>query len=131
MASALAALANATATFQVAGTGVITDPATGNVRAVTTEVTVSLFLKADKIATTALPGVDVVDTVYEGYAIDPVAFDSGIVVGSRGTVTFGSEEPVSCEVISLRLPYGDTGLLGGTLNAVLGERVQLLARGQS
>ena len=131
MASALAALANATATFQVAGTGVVTDPDTGNVRAVTTEVTVSLFLKADKIATTALPGVDVVDTVYEGYAIDPVAFDNGIVVGSRGTVTFGSEEPVACEVISLRLPYGDTGLLGATLNAVLGERVQLLARGQS
>jgi hypothetical protein len=130
MASALSALANATATFQVAGTGVITDPATGNVSAATSTVTVSLFLKADKVSATVLPGVDVVDTLYEGYAVDPVAFDGGIVVGTEGTLTFGTAEPVECEVLALRLPYGDTGLLGGTLNAVLGERVQLIARGQ-
>jgi hypothetical protein len=130
MASALSALANASATFQVAGTGVVTDPATGNVRAVTTEVTVALYLKAEKVSTTALPGVDVVDTLYEGYAVDPVAFDNGVVVGTEGVLTFGGEVPVDCEVTALRLPYGDTGLLGATLNAVLGERVQLLARGQ-
>jgi hypothetical protein len=129
MASALAALANASATFQVAGSGVITDPATGNVRAATSQVTVSLFLKAEKVSATALPGVDVVDTLYEGYAVDPVAFDSGIVVGTEGVLTFGTEDPVECEVTALRLPYGNAGLLGSTLNAVLGERVQLRARG--
>lgn len=130
MASALSALANASATFTVPATGIVTDPETGNVTAATNTVTVSLFLKAEKVSTTALPGVDVVDTLYEGYAVDPVAIDNGVVVGTEGVLTFGTAEPVECEVTALRLPYGDTGLLGATLNAALGERVQLLARGQ-
>jgi hypothetical protein len=130
MASALSALANASATFTVPATGVVTDPETGNVTAATNTVTVSLFLKAEKISTTALPGIDVVDTLYEGYAVDPVAFDNGVVVGTEGVLTFGTADPIECEVTALRLPYGDTGLLGVTLNAALGERVQLLARGQ-
>lgn len=130
MASALSALANATATFVVPTTGVMTDPDTGNVRAATASITVSLFLKAEKISSTPLPGVDVVDTLYEGYAVDPVAFDSRIVVGTEGTIAFAGDTAEECEVMGLRLPYGKTGLLGQTLGAVMGERIQLLARGQ-
>jgi hypothetical protein len=32
--------------------------------------------------------------------------------------------------MSVRLPYGKTGLLGGVLNDVLGERIELVARSQ-
>lgn len=129
MASALAALQNASATFQVAQQGVITDPETGNVLAVSAAVTVDLFLKAQNVDYTALPGIELVDTVYEGYAL--TTLPAGVVVGSRGSLAFGGEAAVDCEVLELRLPYGSTGLLGATLASALGERVRLVARGQN
>lgn len=129
MTSALAALANATVTFQVAGTGVVTDPDTGNVAPAAASVTVELFLRAERIETIAYPGVDQASTVYDGYALAPL--DSRIVIGSQGTLTFAGEEPMPCEVKALRLSYGGTGLLGQTLSDVLGERIQLISRGQS
>lgn len=129
MASALNALANASVTLKVPATGVTTDPATGNVVAATTNITISLFLKAERVDSSPLPGVDVVETLYEGYALDPVAIDSRVVVGTEGILTFAGGDPIECEVLSLRLPYGKTGLLGQTLGAVLGERLQLMARG--
>jgi hypothetical protein len=130
MASALAALANATATFQVAGTGTVTDPDTGNVMAAGASVVVSLFLKAEKVAYTAMPGVDVVVTVYSGYAVQPMALDPRVVVGTEGVLTFAGDEAVPCEVTELRMPYGSEGLIGGTLATVLGQGVRLVARGQ-
>lgn len=130
MASALASLANATVTFEVAGTGVVTDPATGNVMAAGASVVASLFLKAEKVGYTALPGVDVVDTVYSGYATSPMALDPRIVIGTSGTLTFAGEAAVPCEVMELRLPYGGEGLIGGTLAGVLGQSIRLVARGQ-
>lgn len=128
MATALSALANASATFQVAGQGVVTDVETGNVVAAVETVTVTLFLKGDRVQATPLPGVDVVDAVYEGYATE--ALDARILVGTKGTLTFGTEEAVDCEITALRLPYGDTGLIGPVLNSSLGERIVLVARGQ-
>ena len=128
MASALSALANATATFQVAATGVVTDAATGNVLPATESVTVSLFLKSDKISGTSFPGVEIQETVFDGYAM--VALDQRIVVGTTGTVNFAGEGAMNCEVTGVRLPYGKTGLLGTTLNAALGERIQLASREQ-
>lgn len=130
MASALAALKNASATFQVAQQGVVTDPETGNVKAVETAVTVDLFLKAQNVDYTALPGIELVDTVYEGYALAPQTLPAGVVVGTHGELIFAGEDAVECEVLELRLPYGNTGLLGATLASALGERVRLVARGQ-
>jgi hypothetical protein len=131
MASAILALANATAVFDVAGTGVVTDPDTGNVSPAAATVSVEMFLRAETIEITRYPGVDQLDTLYEGYAVVPMAFDSRVQVGSQGTLTFAGEDPVRCEVKALRLPYGNTGLLGETLAAVLGEKVQLISRGQA
>jgi hypothetical protein len=128
MATALSALANATATFQVAGTGVVTDPATGNVLAVTQTVTVPLFLKGERVQVTPFPGVDAADAVYEGYATE--ALDARVLVGSKGTLVFGSADATECEVLALRLPYGDSGLIGPVLNRALGERIVLVVRGQ-
>lgn len=128
MDSALSALANATATFYVAGVGVVTDPTTGNVEPVTETVTVSLFLKSDKINGTSFPGVEILETVFDGYALD--SLDERITVGTTGTVNFAGEGALSCEVTGLRLPYGKSGLLGATLNAALGERIQLASREQ-
>lgn len=130
MASALNALANATVTLKVPTSGVFTDPDTGNVVAATANVTLSLFLKAERVDSSPLPGVDVTETLYEGYAVSPTAIDTRVVVGTEGTLSFGGQDPVDCEVVSLRLPYGNTGLLGSTLSSVLGEKIQLLARGQ-
>lgn len=128
MASALAALKNASATFQVAQQGVITDPETGNVLAASAAVTVDLFLKAQNVDYTALPGIELVDTVYEGYALGTLP--AGVVVGTHGELIFAGEDAVDCEVLELRLPYGGTGLLGATLAQALGERLRLVARGQ-
>ena len=128
MASALTALSNATATFTVAAAGVVTDATTGNVTPATTSVTVALFLKADQVRGTTFPGVEVSEKVFDGYAL--TALDSRIQVGTSGTITFAGEAPLPCEVTGVRLPYGKTGLLGSTLNAALGERIQLAAREQ-
>lgn len=129
MASALSALANATATFEVAGTGVVTDPDTGNVSPAGATVTVALFLRAERIETITYPGIDQTSTIYDGYALAPL--DSRIVIGTQGRITFAGEEAAACEVKALRLSYGGEGLIGETLAAVLGERIQLISRGQA
>lgn len=129
MATALSALSNATATFKVAATGVVTDPTTGNVRPAEASVQVDLFLKASKQAGVAFPGVEIAETLFEGYALD--ALDSRIVEGTSGTLTFAGEAALPVEVVNLRLPYGKTGLLGSTLNTALGERIQLRTREQT
>lgn len=130
MASALAALANATATISVAGTGVVTDPDTGNVMPAPSSTTLSLFLRAENVSYNAYPGIDVTDTVYEGYAVSPQVIPAGVVLGAEGTLAFAGEAAVSCEVLELRMPYGATGLLGETLRSALGDRIRLVARGQ-
>lgn len=139
MASALAALANASVTFQVPGIGMVTDPDTGNVSPVVETVTVSLFLKVRQMEGTVgrfrlsdrvnYPGVDLIEAVYDGYAM--AALDSRIRIGTTGTLTFASETPVPCEVSELRLAYGKTGLLGSVLASTLGETIQLVSRAQS
>jgi hypothetical protein len=130
MASALSALANASVTLQVPGVGVTTDPTTGNVAAVTSTTTISLFLRAEKLAYTPYPGVDVVDTVYEGYAVDPQVVPAGVVIGTAGVLTFAGEGAVDCEVLELWMAYGSTGIIGATLQTALGDRIRLVARGQ-
>lgn len=130
MASALSAVANATAVFTVASVGVYTDPATGNVLPAEKQVEVSLFLKATTVNEVVYPGVNQTTTIYEGYAVSPTAFDPAIGVLSTGTLTFAGETPVPFEVLSLRTPYGKTGLIGSILNSTLGESIKLVARGQ-
>lgn len=133
MASALTALANASVTFLVPGTGVTTDPDTGNVIPAPATVTASFFLRLDSVDTVSsrlgYPGVDQTECLYVGYAMD--ALDSRIALGTTGTLTFAGETPVPCEVVSIRAPYGKTGLLGSTLATVLGEQVRLLSRAQT
>lgn len=128
MTSALKALENASVTFQVAGAGTVTDPATGNVTATGATVTATFFLKAENLAVQTYPGVNAVETIYDGYAMEPL--DARIVVGTQGTITFAGEAAAPCEVTGVRTPYGKTGLLGATLGASLGERIQLTARSQ-
>lgn len=128
MATALSALSNAQATFNVAAAGVVTDPLTGNVIPAEETVQVQLFLKANKQSGVGFPGVEIVETLFEGYALD--ALDPRITEGTSGTLTFAGEDALEVEVVSLRLPYGKTGLLGSTLNAALGERIQLRTREQ-
>jgi hypothetical protein len=128
MGSALRSVVNATVTFQVPTTGVRTDPDTGNVGPATKAVEMALFLKAAAVGQQIFPGVNVQDTVYEGYAVEPTAFDGAITDGTTGTLRFAGEVPVQCEVLELRLNYGNSGLIGGTLARVLGEKIRLVAR---
>jgi len=127
MASALLPLANATAILRLAGAGVMTDPDTGNVTAVEQEVVLSLFLKAEQVAYRQLPGVDVNKTIYEGYVVDPQVLPAGVVARTPGTLVFAGQPAVECVVLEARLPYGSTGLIGGTLQDTLGDRVRLVA----
>jgi hypothetical protein len=128
MASALIALANATAAFTVAGQGVTTDPDTGNVMPVEATLSYQLFLKAVDVDPTAFPGVDYNGTVYEGYAVEPTDLDARIAVGSTGLLTFGTAQPVRFEVVKARMGYGDVGALGATLAGALGTRLRLLTQ---
>jgi hypothetical protein len=116
--------------MRLAGAGVVTDPATGNVMAAEQQVVLSLFLKAEQVAYRQLPGVDLTDTVYEGYVVDPQVLPAGVVLGTRGTLVFAGQPAVECEVLEARLPYGSTGVIGGALQGVLGDRVRLAARAQ-
>jgi hypothetical protein len=125
MTSALAGLANATATFNVATVGTTTDPATGNVLPATEALTVSLYLRQGGSSSANLPGVDADTEVLEGYAVSPQALDARIKPGTTGTLTFAGQGSVDCEVISSRFPYGSTGTIGSTLQQVLGDKIRI------
>ena len=125
MTSALAALANATAIFNVPTVGTMTDPNTGNVIPASETVTVSLYLRQAGTNGSGFPGVDTDVETYEGYAINPQALDARIKPGVTGTLNFAGLGAIDCEVINGRYPYGSTGLLGGTLQQVLGDKIRL------
>lgn len=125
MTSALAALANATATFKLATVGTTTDPDTGNVLPVTENVTVSLYLRQGSRSGSGFPGVDTDTISFEGYAISPQALDARIRPGVVGTLAFAGQAAIRCEVLQERYPYGSTGLLGSTLQNILGDKIRL------
>jgi hypothetical protein len=127
MTSALSALANATATFKLAAVGTTTDATTGNVLPNVEQVTVSLYLRQGGRSGANFPGVDTDTVTFEGYAIQPQALDARIRPGVEGTLAFAGQAAIRCEVIQERYPYGSTGLLGGTLQAILGDRIRLAA----
>jgi hypothetical protein len=125
MTSALAGLANATATFNVATVGTTTDPDTGNVLPNTEAVTVSLYLRQGGVSTTDLPGVDADTQVFDGYAVSPQALDARIKPGTVGTLNFAGQGAMPCEVLQARFPYGSTGTIGSTLQQVLGDKLRI------
>jgi len=126
MTSALAGLANATAVFTLPTVGVVTDPDTGNVTPAQETTTVTLYLRQGSPQSAGLEGVDADTIVCEGYAIEPQALDARIRPGTRGTVTMSGRQ-MSCEVLQERFPYGSSGLLGSTLQTILGDRIRLAA----
>lgn len=135
--SALLPLANAFVTFEVAGAGVVTDPTTGNVLPDVTNLGYTAFLKAVNVDPVVFPGVDAGGVVYEGYVVKPeegvVAgvgdmLDSRVGVGTQGRLRFGTAAAVEFEVLRARLGYGDTGVLGAQLSALLGTKITLLAQ---
>ena len=126
MASALVALANATAVFSVATVGTTVDETTGNVLPVTETISVTLYLRQGSLSPNDLPGVDVDADVFEGYAISPQALDARVRRGVTGTLTWAGDAVQPCEVAELRDPFGTAGLLGSTLQQVLGDRIRLI-----
>jgi hypothetical protein len=130
VASALAALQNAVLSFVVPAEGTTTDPDTGNVRANTETVAAGAFLKGESVAEATYPGVNVITVLYEGY-VTTGALDSRVEVGTLGTVAFAGQAARECEVLEVRLPYGETGLLGSVLSQSLGVRLRLASRTQS
>lgn len=124
MASALTALANASATLNVPTTGTTTDPITGNVRANVETVTVSLYLRVGTIDPSDLPGLNVEGDILEGYAL--TALDARVQPGTQGTITFAGSSAQRCEILEARTPFGTAGLLGSTLQTVLGDRVRMV-----
>jgi hypothetical protein len=125
MTSALQAVANATATFDLPSVGVTTDPETGNVLPVVEPVTVTLYLRQGSRSGASFPGVDTDTVTFEGYAVSPQALDARIRPGVVGTLSFAGQSAVRCEVLQDRYPYGATGLLGSTLQSILGDRIRL------
>lgn len=126
MTSALSALANATAVFTLPTVGTVEDPDTGNVLPAEETATVTLYLRQGSPQAANLQGVDADLIIMEGYAVEPQALDARVRPGTRGTVTMGGREMV-CEVLQERFPYGNTGLLGSTLQTILGDRIRLAA----
>jgi hypothetical protein len=128
--SALVALENSVLTFVVPAPGTDVDPETGNVVANTETIQCAAYLKAESVAETTFPGVNVMSTLYEGY-VTSGALDSRVVVGTEGELEFAGEPVVGCEVLEARLPYGTTGLLGSVLTGVVGTKIRLVSRTQS
>ena len=125
MTSALSALANATAVFTLPTVGTFTDPTTGNVVPATESVSVTLYLRQGNNNSSGFPGVDTEVETFEGYAVSPQALDARIKPGITGTLNFAGEGSIPCEVLSSRFPYGSTGLLGSTVQQVLGDKIRI------
>ena len=125
MTSALAALANATAVFSLPTVGTYTDPTTGNIVPATETVSVNLYLRQGGNNSSDFPGVDTEVETFEGYAVSPQALDARIKPGVTGTLNFSGQGAVPCEVLGSRFPYGSTGLLGSTVQQVLGDKIRL------
>ena len=130
MASALVGLENATVTFTVPAAGTTVDAETGNVVANTTTVQVGAFLKGESVAETTYPGVNVITTLFEGY-VTSGTLGSGVQVGTVGELEFAGQAATDCEVLEVRLPYGETGLIGSVLTDALGIKIRLASRTQS
>jgi len=64
-------------------------------------------------------------TTYDGYAVNPQALDARIQAGVRGLLVFSGKPPARCEVLQERYPYGSTGLIGGIMQSVIGDRIRL------
>ncbi len=126
MASALQAIVNASATFQVPTVGTVTDPLTGNVSAATEEVTATFYLKRDRFRPNDLPGVEVYDDIFAGYAIEPAALDARIKRATEGTLTFAADEPLPCKISQVQGDWGRSGLIGQTLTSVIGDNVRII-----
>lgn len=125
MTTALAALANATATFQLPTVGTTTDPDTGNILPAMEDVTVTLYLRQGGRSPANFPGVDTDSITFEGYAISPQALDARIRPGVTGTLAFAGQAAVRCQVLQERYPFGSSGLLGRTLQSIVGDRIRL------
>ena len=128
MTSAIAFLANATATFTVPTDGTITDPTTGNVTPATETVTVTLYLRSSggtEPRLSEFPGVGVESATLEGHAVNPQALDARLVPGAPGTITFAGQPSCACEVAAARYPFGSTGFIGETLQGILGDKIRL------
>ena len=130
MASALVGLENATVTFIVPAAGTTVDAETGNVVANTTTVQVGAFLKGESVAETTYPGVNIITTLFEGY-VTTGTLGSGVQVGTAGSLVFAGQDATDCEVLEVRLPYGETGLIGSVLTSALGTKLRLASRTQS
>ena len=126
MTSALAAVANATVTFDVATTGTVVDPATGNVLPRTEPVVVSCYLRQGSPAVTDLAGINISGDTFTGYAIAPQALDARIIPGTHGTIVFSGQAAAPCVVQEARGAYGSSGLIGSTLQSVLGDGLLLI-----
>ena len=125
MSSALLALANSTATFNVVDVGTVEDPDTGNIIPATEQVTVALYLREGGRSGSGFPGADTDRLTYEGYAVDPQALDARIQAGVTGSLVFSGKPPARCEVLQERYPYGSTGLIGGIVQSVIGDKIRL------
>lgn len=130
MASALASLANASIVLALPTAGTVTDATTGNVRAATESVTISVFLRQGQPDRSEFPGVEAYEEIFEGYAISPQALDARIKRGIRGTLSFAGLTSQTCEILACRHPYGTTGLIGSTLQQVIGDRIRVAVYGQ-
>lgn len=130
MAGAFEALENAVMTLTVPANGTVTDPDTGNVFAATETVEVRAWLKAESVAETTFPGVEVISALYDGY-VTSGALDARVVKGTLGTLVFAGMPAVECEVVEARLPHGEQGLLGEVLTSALGAKLRVVSREQS
>ena len=126
MASALLSLQNAVVVFDVPTVGTIVDQRTGNILPRTERVTISLYLRQGSLTEADVPGVGAATDVFDGYAISPQALDARIVPGVRGTLAFSAQDPLPCELVKAREAYGTTGLIGSTLQQVIGDRIRVV-----
>lgn len=127
MASALAALANATVTFEVPGTGTTVEVDTGNVVPVKETLTVSCYLKQGSVGQEEMPGIFISQTFYEGYTVEPAVLDARVRAGTKGTIAFSGGASCYCVVLQTS-PLGTQGLLGSILSATMGTALRLVER---
>jgi hypothetical protein len=116
---------NAVGRFIVPGTTVTQDPR-GNYKVVTEYLDYNFYLVEElDNEENKYPGIDRISDKLIGYVVFPSKLDPRIKTGTKGFLSFGTQREVKFTVIDTKFNYGSTGLIGGTLQQVLGDSIYL------
>jgi hypothetical protein len=116
---------NAVGKFIVPGVITIQD-SKGNYRVLPEELDYTFYLVEElDNQEKNYPGVDRISDRLIGYVVFPSRLDPRVKTGTKGFLSFGTQRELKFSVIDTKFNHGSTGLIGGTLQKILGDSIYL------